>query len=71
MTPIWQLVSDGRPDAADFPVTVVRSQERDRAVWTPLLKVKPSESEEIRKSVAQFFEHGEYLTSEDWYPPLA
>lgn len=69
MTPNWQLVTTTRPDASDFPVTIVRSRSRDRAVWTSLVPVPLIE--EHKAGVVPFFEHGEYVCAEDVYPPLA
>ena len=67
MTPNWQLVTDTRPDTADFPVTAVRSRTRDRAVWAPGVLPIPL-SEEHKESLYHFFEAGEIVCAEEWWP---
>lgn len=61
----WKVVTKTEPDTGDFPVTIVRSRDRDRAVWTKYLdRVLSGED---RESVAEYFEDGEMVTSEDWF----
>lgn len=67
---IWHPITKTNPGPGDYPVTVVLSrQDPGKGVWGELL---PEEmSNELKQSVAPFFEEGETVYREDWYPPLA
>lgn len=69
----WRLVTDSSPSIEDLPVTVIRSRERDRIVWTSLLprSTEAQFSDEVKQSVSSFFEHGETVGAEDWWPRLS
>lgn len=60
----WALVTDARPDEGDFPVLVVKSRDRDRAVWT---RYREFDETEDRRAVAEFFDNGENVYLEEWY----
>lgn len=64
-----KLVTPDVPNGDHYPVTVVRSKTRDRAVWMPYIEGdKPTP--ELKEAVAEFFEEGEVLYAEDWWHPL-
>jgi len=64
----WRLVTPASPDRSELPVTVVRSRSQRHAVWMPYIE---DLNDERKQALGQFFEHGEILYAEDWYPPLA
>ena len=67
---VWTLVTDVRPDSGDLPVTVVRSKERNLAYFTRYIP-EGEMDQEAKDSVSKYFNEGEMVTGENWYPPLA
>ena len=64
MLKMWQLVTGSRPDKIDYPVTVVKSTIRNRAVWRPYVEVL---TDADREAVSAFFDPGEVVRPEDWF----
>lgn len=64
----WQLVTEDSPRNDELPATVVRSKSRNLAYWRtyiagdqlPLLE---------KMEVSPYFEPGEIVCTEDWFPP--
>lgn len=61
---MWRIVTERRPDKVDYPVTVVRSTIRNRAVWRPYVEVLTDADREV---VSAFFDPGEVVRPEDWF----
>lgn len=63
----WRVVTDASPEVSDLPVTVVTSRDRDRQVWTSLQE----DNADLKASVVPFFDNGETVGREDWYPRIS
>lgn len=63
----WFSFNDRPPSQSDLPITVVRSVTNpDKRIWTPYIEEL---TDEDKASVDPFFDHGETVSAEDWFPP--
>lgn len=65
----WTFLHDRWPRAEELPVTVVLSYSRpDYGVWT---SYTPELTPEFKAEANIYFNDGEHVQAQDWFPPLA